>query len=78
MPNWLAAISNAPIVLQPAEQFWNTDRKRYAEQHLEWLAVKARVLRAQGDLAGSISTNEQAIAERIALSGENRSNVDSL
>lgn len=66
-------LQRADELLQPAEQFWNTDRKRYAEQHLEWVTVKARVLRAQGDLAGSIATNEQAIAERIALSGENHS-----
>ncbi|WP_129642295.1 serine/threonine-protein kinase [Peristeroidobacter agariperforans] len=66
-------LQRAEELLRPAEQFWNTDRKRYAEQHLEWVTVKARVLRAQGDLAGSIATNEQAIAERIALSGENHS-----
>jgi tetratricopeptide (TPR) repeat protein len=66
-------LQRAEELLPSAEQFWNTDRKRYAEQHLEWLTVKARVLRAQGDLAGSIATNEQAIAERIALSGENHS-----
>jgi serine/threonine protein kinase/tetratricopeptide (TPR) repeat protein len=66
-------LQRADELLQPAEQFWNTDRKRYAEQHLEWVIVKARVLRAQGDLAGSIAANEQALAERIALSGENHS-----
>lgn len=66
-------LQRADELLQPAEQFWNTDRKRYAGQHLEWVTVKARLLRAQGDLAGSIATNEQAIAERIALSGENHS-----
>ncbi|WP_116809504.1 protein kinase domain-containing protein [Steroidobacter cummioxidans] len=66
-------LQRADELLQPAEQFWNTDRKRYAEQHLEWVTVKARLLRAQGDLAGSIATNEQAIAERVALSGENHS-----
>nr|WP_298720015.1 serine/threonine-protein kinase [uncultured Steroidobacter sp.] len=66
-------LQRADELLRPAEQFWNTDRKRYAEQHLEWVTVKARLLRAQGDLAGSIATNEQAIAERIAFSGENHS-----
>jgi serine/threonine protein kinase/tetratricopeptide (TPR) repeat protein len=71
-------LQRAEELLQPAEQFWTTDLKRYAEQHLEWLAIKARVLRAQGDLAGSISTNEQAIAERIALSGENHSETSIL
>lgn len=66
-------LQRADELLEPAEQFWNTDRKRYAEQHLEWVTVKARLLRAKGDLAGSIATNEQAIAERVALSGENHS-----
>jgi serine/threonine protein kinase/tetratricopeptide (TPR) repeat protein len=66
-------LQRADELLQSAEQFWNTDRKRYAEQHLEWLTIKARVLRARGDLSGSIATNEQVIAERVALSGENHS-----
>ncbi len=66
-------LQRADELLRSAEPFWNTDRKRFAEQHLEWLTVKARLLRAQGDLAGSIATNEQAIAERIAVSGENHS-----
>ncbi|MFC4311166.1 protein kinase [Steroidobacter flavus] len=66
-------LKRADELLVSAEQFWTTDLKRYAEQHLEWLTVKARVLRAQGDLVGSIATNEQAITERIALSGENHS-----
>ncbi|HEY0682562.1 MAG TPA: serine/threonine-protein kinase [Steroidobacter sp.] len=66
-------IQRAAELIQPAEAFWNRDRKRYAEQHLECLVVKARILRAQGDLAGSIATNEQALVERVALSGENHS-----
>lgn len=66
-------IPRAAELMQSAEQFWNRDRTRYPEQHLEGLTVKARILRAQGDLAGSIATNEQAIAERIALSGESHS-----
>lgn len=71
-------LQRAAELLPPAEQFWNTDRKRYAEQHLEWLTIKARLLRAQGDLTGSIATNEQAISERIALSGENHSETATL
>lgn len=66
-------LQRAADLLAPAQSFWNRDRTRYAEQHLEGLTVKARLLRAQGDLAGSIATNEQAIAERIALSGMNHS-----
>lgn len=66
-------IQRAADLLRPAEEFWNRDRNRFAEQRLEGLVVKARILRAQGDLAGSIATNERAIAERVALSGENHS-----
>jgi serine/threonine protein kinase/tetratricopeptide (TPR) repeat protein len=66
-------IQRAAELMQLAEQFWNRDRMRYPEQHVEGLTIKARILRAQGDLAGSIATNEQAIAERVALSGENHS-----
>jgi eukaryotic-like serine/threonine-protein kinase len=66
-------IQRAAELMQPAELFWNRDPTRYAEQHLEGLAIKARILRAQGDLAGSIAINEQAITERITLSGENHS-----
>lgn len=66
-------IQRAADLLAPAESFWNQDRTRHAEQHLEGVTIKARLLRAQGDLAGSIATNEQAIVERIALSGVNHS-----
>jgi eukaryotic-like serine/threonine-protein kinase len=66
-------IQRAADLLAPAESFWNRDRTRYAEQHVEGLTIKARLLRAQGDLAGSIAINEQAIVERIALSGVNHS-----
>lgn len=66
-------LQRASELMRAAEQFWDRDRTRYPEQHLEGLAIKARILRAQGDLAGSIATNQQAITERIALSGENHS-----
>ncbi len=66
-------IQRAAELMQPAEQFWNGDRTRYVEQQLEGLAIKARILRAQGDLPGSIATNQQAITERTKLSGENHS-----
>ncbi|MDY6944129.1 MAG: serine/threonine-protein kinase [Pseudomonadota bacterium] len=66
-------IPRAAELMQLAEQFWNRDLTRYPEQHVEGLTIKARILRARGDLAGSIATNEQAIAERVALSGEHHS-----
>jgi tetratricopeptide (TPR) repeat protein len=66
-------IPRAADLFKLAEDFWNTDPTRYAAQHLDGLQIKARLLRAQGDLAGSIAVNEQAIRERIALSGVNHS-----
>lgn len=66
-------IRRAADLFKLAEEFWNRDRTRHAEQRVEGLQIKARLLRAQGDLAGSISTSERAIVERIALSGVNHS-----
>lgn len=66
-------IPRAMELYQQAEAFWNLDPTRNAEHRLEGLQIKARLLRAQGDLAGSIATNEQAIVERVALSGVNHS-----
>jgi eukaryotic-like serine/threonine-protein kinase len=66
-------IQRAADLFKLAEDFWTLDRARYAEQYLEGLTIKARLLRARGDLAGSIATNQQAIVARIALSGVNHS-----
>lgn len=66
-------IPRAADLFKLAEDFWNLDRTRHAQHYLEGLTIKARLLRAQGDLAGSIAVNEQAIAERITLSGINHS-----
>lgn len=66
-------IPRAADLFKLAEDFWNTDGTRHTQHHLEGLQIKARLLRAQGDLAGSIATSKQAIAERIALTGINHS-----
>jgi tetratricopeptide (TPR) repeat protein len=58
----------AQLVAQ-AEGFWNQEPNRYAEERLEGLAIKARVLRATGDLKGAGAIENAAIAQRIALSG---------
>jgi tetratricopeptide (TPR) repeat protein len=71
-------IPRAADLFKLAEDFWNRDRARYAVQHLEGLQIKSRLVRAQGDLAGSIAISEQAIGERIALSGLNHSETASL
>ena len=66
-------LPRAAELFKLAEAFWSTDGARHAEHRLEGLTIKARLLRAQGDLAGSIATNERAIVERIELSGINHS-----
>lgn len=71
-------IPRAADLFKRAEDFWNRDRARYAVQHLEGLQIKSRLVRAQGDLAGSIAISQQAIEERIALSGLNHSETASL
>jgi non-specific serine/threonine protein kinase/serine/threonine-protein kinase len=68
----------AATLLVPALAFWQTDPRRYAEQRLEALAMRGRVQRMQGDLAGSIATYEAALRERTALSGRNHSETASL
>jgi non-specific serine/threonine protein kinase/serine/threonine-protein kinase len=59
----------AAQLLSQAEGFWKQAPDRYAEERLEGLAVKARVLRAMGDLKGASAVETAAIAQRIALSG---------
>jgi len=43
----------AAELVSQAEAFWNLQPRRYAEERLEGLTVKARVQRLSGDLAGS-------------------------
>src|SRR6202011_6051726 len=43
--------------------------RRYAEERLEGLGIKARVQRSGGDLAAASATEDAAIAQRIARSG---------
>ena len=56
------------LVLQ-AESFWQQQPNRYREERLEGLAIKARVLRAKGNLKAASETETAAIAQRIAFSG---------
>lgn len=63
-------VDRAAGLLPKAEAFWATAPERYREQRLEGLFVHALLQRNRGDLAGSIATSRQAIAERIAFSGE--------
>jgi tetratricopeptide (TPR) repeat protein len=59
----------AASLVAEAEAFWKQDPDRYAEERLEGLGVKARVQRTAGDLDAASATENEAIAQRIALSG---------
>jgi eukaryotic-like serine/threonine-protein kinase len=62
-------VPHAAMLLDQATTFWMQDPTRHKEERLEGLGVRARLQRAQGDLAGAIATQREAIAERTALSG---------
>ncbi|HJS90244.1 MAG TPA: tetratricopeptide repeat protein, partial [Steroidobacteraceae bacterium] len=62
-------IARAGTLLDEAQAYWRVAPDRYAEERLEGLGIRARLQRAQGDLTGAISTEREAIRERIALSG---------
>jgi serine/threonine protein kinase len=64
-------VARAASLLDSAERFWATSPQLYREQRLQGLAIRGRLQRAQGDLAGSVTTQETAIRERVALSGLN-------
>jgi eukaryotic-like serine/threonine-protein kinase len=59
----------AGVLLDQATAYWKRSPVPYAEERLEGLAIRARYLRAKGDLDGAITATREAIAERIALSG---------
>jgi non-specific serine/threonine protein kinase/serine/threonine-protein kinase len=63
--------SRAAELLPLALEFWSRDPQRFASQRLEGLVIQGRLLRAQGDLDGAISTFSSALEERIAISGMN-------
>ena len=67
-------------LLDQADAFWATSSQPYLEERLEGLAVRARLLRARGDLEGAPSPLlREAIQQRIALSGhDHRGNRRSL
>ncbi len=64
-------VAKAAQLLPPALEFWSREPQRFAPQRLEGLVIKGRLLRAQGDLDGSIATYNDALKERIAVSGVN-------
>jgi serine/threonine-protein kinase len=56
-------------LVSQAEAFWNSVPERYTEERLEGLTIKARVLRATGNLKAASETENSAIAQRIVFSG---------
>jgi eukaryotic-like serine/threonine-protein kinase len=63
--------ARAEELLRQAEMYWAREPARNREQRLEGQYVRGALLRAQGDLEGSIRTYRAAIADRIELSGRN-------
>ena len=61
--------ARAAALLAPAEAFWRQSPAAYAEERLEGLGVRARLLRAQGNVDAAISAFRDAIRQRVALSG---------
>jgi len=62
-------VDRAAQLLPQAESFWQESPRRFPEERLEGIAIRARVQRSRGDIDGSIATTREAIAQRIALSG---------
>ncbi|MDE2049826.1 MAG: protein kinase, partial [Gammaproteobacteria bacterium] len=56
-------------LLDQAQAYWTEAPNRYGEELLEGLAIRARLQRSRGDLAGAIATEREAIRQRIAMSG---------
>jgi eukaryotic-like serine/threonine-protein kinase len=62
-------VDRAGKLLDQAEAYWAQTPNRYDEERLEGLTVRARLQRSRGDLGGAIATEQEAIRQRIALSG---------
>ena len=58
-------------LLQQAMTFWEQAPRRYAEERLEGMGIRAKLERAHGDIDQSIRTSRATLDERIALSGRN-------
>jgi predicted Ser/Thr protein kinase len=56
-------------LLDQANTFWASSPRPYLEERLQGLIVRARLLRARGDLEGAIAATQEAVAQRVALSG---------
>jgi len=61
--------AKARTLLDQADAYWRRAPQSGAEEQLEGLSIRARLLRMTGDLAGSIALSHRAIERRIALFG---------
>ncbi|MGH8201101.1 MAG: protein kinase domain-containing protein [Steroidobacteraceae bacterium] len=62
-------VARASTLLDQAQAFWSRTPHKYDEERLEGLGIRARLQRTRGDLAGAIATEQDAIRQRIAMSG---------
>src|SRR5581483_944370 len=62
---------HAAKLLALAQAFWETDVQRYADPRLEGMVIQGRLQRTLHDIDGSIATYNEALRQRIALSGKN-------
>lgn len=60
----------ADKLLRDAQSFWLADPRRYASELLDSRLLQSQLERAGGDVEQGLRTLEEALPERIALSGE--------
>ena len=59
----------AEQLLDQGDAYWKGSPRPYLEERLASLVIRARLLRARGDLSGSVLVFREAIARRTTLSG---------
>ena len=57
-------------LLAQAQAYWSADAERWRSRLVDSRLLESQLLRQAGDAAGAVALLEQALAERIALSGE--------
>jgi non-specific serine/threonine protein kinase/serine/threonine-protein kinase len=62
-------VDRAGTLLDQAQSFWSQMPNKYDEERLEGLGIRARLQRSRGDLPGAITTEQEALQQRLALSG---------
>lgn len=66
----MSRMEDSRKVLEQAQRFWSSDAERYRNRLLESRLTQAQLERAEGKPEQGITTLEQALIERVALSGE--------